>query len=49
MVRQAWKAAENRPDLALRTVSLERKEGLAEARGERVTTIPTAILTRGGR
>ena len=46
-VRQAWKTAEEMPGLALRTVSLERKEGLAEARGERVTTIPTAILTRG--
>jgi hypothetical protein len=48
-VRQAWKAAEERPELAFRTVSLEQKEGLAEARGERVTTIPTAILTRDGR
>ena len=48
-VRQAWRVAEERPALALRTVSLELKEGLAEARGERVTTIPTAILTRDGR
>ncbi len=48
-VRQAWKVAEQSPELALRTVSLEQKEGLAEARGEHVTTIPTAILTRDGR
>ena len=48
-VQQAWRVAEGQPELALRTVSLERKEGLAEARGERVTTIPTAILSSGGR
>jgi len=48
-VRQAWKVAEDLPELVLRTVSLEQKDGLAEARGERVTTIPTAILTRDGR
>lgn len=47
-VRQAWEVAEKHPSLALRTVSLDGKEGLAEARGERVTTIPTAILSRGG-
>ena len=48
-MRQAWKVAEDRPDLDLRTVSLEQKEGLAEARSERITTIPTAILSRDGR
>ncbi len=47
-VRQAWGVAEERPGVELRTVSLEHKEGLAEARAERVTTIPTAILSRGG-
>lgn len=48
-VRQASKVAEERPELTLRTVNLAGKDGLAEARSERVTTIPTAILTRDGR
>ncbi len=47
-VRQAWQVAEGRPGLRLRTVSLEQRQGLAEARSEGVTTIPTAILSLGG-
>ncbi len=44
-VRRAWELAESHPEVAMRTVSLERQEGLTEARAERVTTIPTTILS----
>jgi hypothetical protein len=44
-VKRAWELAESQPELKMRTVSLERKEGLAEARSESVTTIPTTILS----
>ena len=47
-VREAWGLGRSHPQIEVRTVSLERKEGLAEARGEKVTTLPTLILARGG-
>ena len=46
-VRDAWEAGREHPEMEVRTVSLERKEGLAEARGKGITTIPTLILARG--
>ena len=46
-VQAAWKVRGAHPELELRTVSLERKEGLDEAHAEGVRTIPTLILSRG--
>ena len=46
-VQAAWKLREAHPEVELRTVSLERKEGLDEAHAEGVKTIPTTILSRG--
>ena len=46
-VREAWAFTEDRPGIELRTVTLAEKEGLAEARRARVTTIPALILERG--
>jgi len=46
-VEAAWRLHEAHPDVALRTVSLENKDGLDEAHAEHVTTIPTTILSRG--
>ena len=43
-VREAWKLAQEHPEIEIRTVSLEGAEGLAEARAERVLTIPTLVL-----
>lgn len=48
-VRQAWELTEANHDVELRTVSLATKEGLAEAHAEKVTTIPTIILSTAGR
>ncbi len=47
-VRLVWELAGTRKDLALRTVSLDNKEGLDEAHAAEVRTIPTVILTDGG-
>ncbi len=47
-VRLVWELAGARPDLALRTVSLDSKEGLDEAHASLVRTIPTVILSDGG-
>ncbi len=47
-VSRAWKLSEEHPGLTLRTVKLEVKEGLAEARAERIKTIPTIILSTAG-
>jgi hypothetical protein len=44
-VKQAWDLSQTRPEIELRTVSLVNEEGLQEARTERVTTIPTLILS----
>ncbi len=46
-VKAAWQLHEQHPDVTLRTVSLENKEGLDEAHAEHITTIPTTILSRG--
>lgn len=46
-VREAWALTEERPDIELRTVTLAEKDGLAEARRAKVTTIPALILSRG--
>jgi len=43
-VKQAWEVARGSAAVEVRTVSLENKEGLAEARREGVRTIPTVIL-----
>lgn len=47
-VSRAWKLSERHPRLALRTVKLETKEGLAEARAAHIKTIPTIILSAAG-
>jgi len=48
-VRRAWEVSEKHPtEVTLRTVSLESAEGLAEAHAEKVMTIPTIIVSRGG-
>ncbi len=47
-VRRAAAVVAGHGDVELRTVRLEEPEGLAEARGERVLTIPTTILERDG-
>lgn len=47
-VRRAASFVERHPEVELRTVRLEEAEGLAEARAERVLTVPTALLERGG-
>jgi len=46
-VDEAWRLTQLHPEVDLRTVSLANKEGLAEARTEKVTVIPTLILTLG--
>ncbi len=43
-VQLAWKLTETHPDIALKTVSLTSKEGLATAQAKGVKTIPTFIL-----
>jgi hypothetical protein len=47
-VRLAFELRERHPGVALRTVRLETPEGLAEAHAERITTIPTIIVSGGG-
>jgi hypothetical protein len=47
-VRQAWLAAAEHPEVEMRTVRLENKEGLEEAHAEGIKTIPTMILGAGG-
>ena len=44
-VKEAWKASRAHPEIELRTVKLENKEGLAEAREVGIKTIPTIILS----
>lgn len=46
-VDEAWRLTQQHPEVDLRTVSLANKEGLAEARTEKVTVIPTLILSWG--
>lgn len=46
-VRAAWEFTESREDVELRTVTLAEKAGLEKARAERVTVIPTLMLSRG--
>ena len=46
-VKRAWKLSEAHPEIELKTVSLANKEGLAQARTFKVTTIPTLILSAG--
>ena len=48
VVDRAWKLTQKRSDLELRTVHLTGEEGLAEARTERIKTIPTVILSASG-
>ncbi|MDH3743970.1 MAG: hypothetical protein OES47_02580 [Acidobacteriota bacterium] len=43
-VREAWNLGEEHAEIEIRTVSLEDKEGLAEARAEKIRTIPTLVL-----
>ena len=47
-VRRAWKLSEKHSEVTLRTVKLETKEGLAEARAAHIKTIPTIILSAAG-
>ncbi len=42
-----WRLAERVPDLALKTVKLENRKGLDEARQCGIKTIPTIIISRG--
>ena len=46
-VKAAWELHEHHGEVALRTVSLDSKEGLDEAHAAAITTIPTTILNRG--
>lgn len=46
-VQAAWQLREHHPNVTLRTVSLDSKEGLDEAHAEHITTIPTTIFSRG--
>ncbi len=46
-VDEAWRLTRLHREVELRTVSLANKEGLAEARTEKVTVIPTLILSWG--
>ncbi len=46
-VRAAWTLSEAHPEIALRTVSLDNAEGLAEAHAAGIRTIPTLILDDG--
>lgn len=49
-VAVAWELAESRPDqIALRTVSLEREQGLNEAHACGIRTIPTIVIAVDGR
>lgn len=49
-VKAAWALKEQKPDLfELLTVSLSDKAGLDEAHAQKITTIPTMILSRGER
>ena len=47
VVDRAWQLTRKRPELELRTVSLTGEQGLAEAKSERIKTIPTVILSAG--
>ena len=47
-VRAVWDLCALHPEVALRTVSLDSKEGLEEAHAATVRTIPTVILSDGG-
>ena len=44
-VREAWQLAQDHAEIEMRTVSLESKDGLGEARKEGVRTIPTLLLS----
>lgn len=44
MVQDVWRFSQAHPEVGLRTIRLENKEGLAEAHAEGVRTIPTVIL-----
>ncbi len=46
-VRAAWTLSEAHPEIALRTVSLDNADGLAEAHAAGIRTIPTLILGDG--
>ena len=48
MVDRAWKLTRKRSELELRTVNLVNEQGLAEARTEKIKTIPTVILSAAG-
>ena len=48
VVDRAWKLTRARPSVELRTVSLAGEEGLAEARAEKIQTIPSVILSAAG-
>ncbi len=48
VVKMCWELANAADEIELRTVKLETKEGLAEAQKERIKTIPSVILSRGG-
>ncbi len=48
VVDRAWKLTRERTDVELRTVNLVNEQGLAEARSEKVKTIPTVILSAAG-
>lgn len=45
VVHEAWAVGRALPGIEVRTVSLENKPGLAEARSEGITTIPSVILS----
>lgn len=47
-VQDVWRFSQAHPDVELRTIRLENKEGLAEAHAEGVKTIPTVILESDG-
>ena len=47
-VRAVWEACAARPGVALRAVSLDVEQGLAEAHAAGVRTIPTVIVSDGG-
>ena len=48
-VQKAWELTEAHPEVALKTISLTKKEGLDAAQKEGVKTIPTFILSSGER
>ena len=49
VVDKAWRLSQTHSGVDLRTVNLVNEQGLAEARSEGIQTVPTVILSAGGR